>query len=685
MGAATTSCEDMFAPENSHVTTDLTPQDTVYQMMGIVGKMQKVADRTVLLGELRADLVNVTSSADKNLSELVAAAKVGVDNKYNNPADYYGIINSCNIYLAHVDSLLKVNGIYKFEKEVISAKTFRAWAYLELAKLYGNVPFVEDPVISADAAENIINSAPSKTLTQICDYFISDLEKEVWDKAYENNGLRPSYGSSYADASLANCFVPLRLILGDLYLWRASFTSSEQDYKKAAAYYHSFLTFKDEEKRTTSGWTNTWKQGPSGSSANIDFSQKPSYLQYYNMFTNFNEILAFIPMDVKEYQGTYSELTKLFSSQYSNNYYASINPSKRIREISQAQTYCTYSVDWNQAFYPQSKNPNDYPNNDELLIGDLRLKSILETGTLNSNNQAHSDTYQFINKYNVAPLSNSLSWNTDENLKYVILYRTAIVYLRMAEALSHGGYPETAFAILKYGLSNEILNTDSIVPQSERERLVEIIAPGSLHDFTYWGEIGSDNRTFKTLSEDWRTVDSYSAPNSDTHYQRGIHDYGCGESYKNQYYTVTCDSTDWRNLAQEIKEYDAAWHEANDLPVRPKPTDEEKAEYEVKYLQYKEDSTALHTEIVENNNAWYLTQKEARQVVIDSLILEEMALEGMFEGHRFYDLMRYAKYKGNNDELAKRIAKRAGKDNEDAALRGFFANEQNWYLELPKR
>ena len=35
-----TSCEDMFTAENKLVATDLTPQDTVYQVMGIMKRMQ---------------------------------------------------------------------------------------------------------------------------------------------------------------------------------------------------------------------------------------------------------------------------------------------------------------------------------------------------------------------------------------------------------------------------------------------------------------------------------------------------------------------------------------------------------------------------------------------------------------------------------------------------------------------
>ena len=81
------------------VETNLTPQDTVYQVMGIVKKMQKLVDRTVLLGEVRADLVNVNASASLDLKEL-AANNVSETNAYNNPYDYSDVINSCNLYLA---------------------------------------------------------------------------------------------------------------------------------------------------------------------------------------------------------------------------------------------------------------------------------------------------------------------------------------------------------------------------------------------------------------------------------------------------------------------------------------------------------------------------------------------------------------------------------------------------------
>jgi hypothetical protein len=68
-----------------------TPNDTVYSLMGVINKMQTIADRTILLGELRGDLTTLTSSATLDLQDI-ANFTIGADNPYNNARDYYAII-----------------------------------------------------------------------------------------------------------------------------------------------------------------------------------------------------------------------------------------------------------------------------------------------------------------------------------------------------------------------------------------------------------------------------------------------------------------------------------------------------------------------------------------------------------------------------------------------------------------
>ena len=177
VGAATTSCEDMFTAENTLVTTDLAPKDTLYQMMGIVKCMQKLADRTVLLGEIRADLVEVDAvHASADIQELGNNA-ISATNVYNQPADYYAVINNCNIYLAYVDTMRYAQGTRKyFYREVCAVKCFRAWCYLELLKNYGEVPFVTEPIENSDKAESIVASGQKADMKTILDFCTLMLE-----------------------------------------------------------------------------------------------------------------------------------------------------------------------------------------------------------------------------------------------------------------------------------------------------------------------------------------------------------------------------------------------------------------------------------------------------------------------------------------------------------------------------
>ena len=108
--ASMASCSDMLDTksdmvefeEDNHINT---PQDSLYSVMGIIRQMQVIADRTVLLGEIRSDLVSPTTKATTDIKNMAAGDFSGV-NKYNNISDYYAIINNCNYFLAHVDTTL---------------------------------------------------------------------------------------------------------------------------------------------------------------------------------------------------------------------------------------------------------------------------------------------------------------------------------------------------------------------------------------------------------------------------------------------------------------------------------------------------------------------------------------------------------------------------------------------------
>ena len=58
-----------------------------------------------------------------------------------------------------------------------------------------------------------------------------------------------------------------------------------------------------------------------------------------------------------------------------------------------------------------------------------------------------------------------------------------------------------------------------------------------------------------------------------------------------------------------------------------------------------------------------------------------MALEGAFEGNRFYDLLRVALRRGDPAYLANPVSRRLGEV--DERLRSLLIDPQNWYLPLP--
>ena len=155
------SCSDMldtsselveFEKDNTlnHTT------DSVYSVLGIINTIQTIADRTVLLGEVRGDLVITTDAASADLKRL-SAFDFSQDNKYNRVSDYYAVINNCNYFLHHVDTTLERRGRKIFEREYAVVKTYRAWAYLQLAMAYGRVPLVTEPMMTENLAREAMN------------------------------------------------------------------------------------------------------------------------------------------------------------------------------------------------------------------------------------------------------------------------------------------------------------------------------------------------------------------------------------------------------------------------------------------------------------------------------------------------------------------------------------------------
>jgi hypothetical protein len=522
--------------------------DSVYSVMGIVNRMQLVADRTVLLGEARGDLVTTTEAASADLKRL-AAFDMSQQNKYNQVSDYYAVINNCNFYLAHVDTALQRRGRQLFKYEYAAVKAFRAWAYLELVKNYGQVPLVTEPQMTEREA---LAAAAGATygIKEICDYFIADLTP------YALVDL-PQYGN-VGGYNSQGFFIPMRALLGDLCLWAGH-------YEEAARWYNSYLN--DKRSPIELNYTNRVRW------TNVTEFQRP---QNAYSVTSTQEVLSFIPMEERVFDGTVSDLANVFTSTSENNYYFQLTPSVGMRQLSASQINCIMyraegGTEIDTVYAPRSGFSED------LYVGDLRLSS-----NYSQTSRGGQDEYS---EYNSLSQSIRKFWSDR-----VPIYRRTMVYLRYAEALNRAGLPQSAMCVLKYGMCPE--NISQYVDSLER------VAAGDLISF--------DASTF--------TKERVT----------GIHSLGSGDSECNAFY------------------------------VLPVPADS---------LATRQDTISYQIPRVED------------------LIVNEMALEGAFEGYRFYDLLRVALRRGDPAYLADPISRRNGAS--DAQLRQLLMDQKNWFLPLP--
>ena len=427
-----------------------TPNDTLYSLMGIINKMQVVADRTILLGELRGDLTSLTENATLELQD-VANFTADAHNPYNNARDYYAIIQNCNYFLANANTELTKRGVPVFDKEYAVVKAYRAWTYLQLALIYGKVPFITQPILAEKDANP--SKYPQYDVKQIADYFIDDLIPYM-DVEY------PNYGS-VGGVNSQKFYFPIRVLIGDLCLWA-------DRPQEAAKYYHDYLTMLG-NTRPLGISRATW--------ADRNF-ERESLGSYANQFGSGNtDILTLIPMETDEYNGIVSRLNDVFNSTSDNFYFYQATHSKAYDELSMSQAYTMIDLNTVTIVADTIGPPEDKIYKPEYQRGDLRLLAVY--GELTSYKGAqggYSELIQSCNKY---------------DSKNVHLYRLVHVYLRYAEALNRAGYPQSAFAVLKYGLWKD--NIEKYISEDERARAGELIS-FSENNFTRNNTIGLHSR-----------------------------------------------------------------------------------------------------------------------------------------------------------------------------------------------
>jgi hypothetical protein len=411
-----TSCSNFLDVDSDRYVFDdeyqmKSSNDSLYSMFGVFSLMQELADSYVLLGELRGDLMDITDKSDRNLVEI-NNFEISKGNKYGDKIrTYYAIINNCNYIINNVDTTI-INGGEKVMYKVYAAsKAIRAWTYMQLVLNYKKAVYFEKPLLNLDDAQK---EYPEYDMAQLAPVLIKDLEP--W-----KNIAEPEFGQVNS-LFINECFFPIRFLLGDLYLWT-------EQYDKAATEYHD-LMFREKYSITN------------------DFKSTRSVLN--NAFTGLIDIYWLNIFGVGS-----SECISVLSA--SNEFGTNFNLDSLVFNYKVKASDVSVN-NWDSQMYYYSTTLDT--------LGDLR-----KWGSTWSYNDLSTYIYR---SYEAKPGKDNyiikymrLNPSTVEN-RQVMVYRTALLYLRYAEAVNRLGKPHLAMAVLKNGLTRINMNNPKIIPVKEK-------------------------------------------------------------------------------------------------------------------------------------------------------------------------------------------------------------------------
>ena len=663
--AATTSCDDMLTVDTGDKSYE-NANDTLYSYLGIMKCVQNLAERQVILNEVRGDLTTSTEYVTDTLHAIsnFEDPKDGSCTMLN-ISDYYEVINNCNLYIAHADtSKVKANVKYMLP-EYAQVQAVRAWTYLQLVNLYGEVPFIVEPIHNLDVIKNFDYANNQVNKDNLIDKFLELGITRYVDTEYPKYG---NYNNGATNIASRLLFIPVRLVIGDMYLLRGA---SQADYRNAAQYYYDYLRANNSVVTTqycsaqqlmgtseyaygTVNWgafAGTYSYSTQGEV--ISLIPSSANKQFGTMLTRVADIFGFTPSSSQVNEtSTNDEGTEESESfgaiSVNRNYKAQIVPSNGYKALNKAQMYVYWNTrTMNRTYYEEA--------------GDARYNFSTEEFT------REGESYTLASK---AARGSQFYYS-------VPIYRKTIVWLRLAEAINRAGFPQIAFAVLKDGLNGdnwpEVTEADLPIVQLDEEgkavtdeegnpvyvtdeegnvvtETTEVVRYDNYGAMEYVSREEFENFFLDFSDEMW--LNNY-----------GIHARGCG-------YGPLVESA--ASAGRSIKTYVTG-----------------------NYDEYFAWNNKMKEQGIDFENA----TKEDYINAVENIICDELALEGAFEGYRFSDLVRMANhknasgYKGTEwlaTKIADRNARKASEDGtvteitRDESLYSKLQNQNLWYLTKPE-
>ena len=589
------SCSDLLDTESTRQNIDpelSAKTDSLSYSYGIMQAMQQLADQYVYQGELRGDLVATTQYTDSMLTQL-ATFQATAANRYDSAYVYYRVINNCNYYIAHRDTTLYTGAINVVINEYAAVKAIRAWAYLQLVRNYERVPFFTEPLTSISQIDD--NTFPWYDLDQMVTVLTQDLEpysgSPVPTAGVASHPVEAPYWESTKKTFVPSlCYIPVDVILGDLYL-------EVGNYDRAARHYVTYLTKVSTDP--SSSYTAAYTPDRSKADGAIDMHLLKMLLELTTWRSIFGrnataDIISYIPMASTAQNGPTTTVPLAFGADYyASSGLATITTRNRCTDVAGGTSWnwalplvenvqlvpsnvLTQLSDSTEYYYYAQGGLYDDDSISIANIGDMRLRSVLASYNQNADDET-------------AP---ALRWITKYDFANIVLYRNSTVLLRLAEAFNRLGMCDAAFAILKDGISEALIR-----PADQANSTLYMTEESKL----------KLQNEYPLLKDSF--IDRFPLGRA-----CGIHSHGAGKA------TSDMAQSNYRKGSSPYKLDRIVGKKMQELAAA--------------------QGLAVGTTKQDTINA------------LEDIICDEYALETAFEGNRYSDLMRLARHKNNGSPAA---------------------------------
>jgi len=231
-------CTDFFSPDTSEILLeknyvgDYTELYSGY--MGIAATVQDVADQASFMEGLRGDLLEPTQNAPREIWDVYNHEDL-TGNSFASPKGYYNVIMNVNDYLSHVFAYRQKDSTSISETTyrglVGGALRYKTWAYLQLAKIYGEAIYFDEPVTSYGNISKYPVLKFDDLITKCIDLI------EVGTNGIDGTGtviwsteLFPGQsGQSPTSLSWDKICPPKECLLAELYLYKNDFQKTKEN------------------------------------------------------------------------------------------------------------------------------------------------------------------------------------------------------------------------------------------------------------------------------------------------------------------------------------------------------------------------------------------------------------------------------------------------------------------------